>query len=268
MFNRPHYIACALVLVIAVGCLKLPEPAAAKAKQVAGSVFVPLFGLVDWTRQLAQRTGYALIPRSRLQASVDALARENAELRLRLAQADEALQENARLRQLFQWQAQAPWKTRAARVLARDTANWWRTCRIDLGSRDGMKPDLPVVSPEGLVGRTGLVGYASSEVLLIGDPKCRVAVAVRETGECGVLTATASGVLDHRIVDLTHLPRQSLLKPGQYVSTSGLGGLFPAGIPVGTIIDSRSIAYGLTTEARVKLAADTSRLREVMVVIP
>jgi rod shape-determining protein MreC len=75
-------------------------------------------------------------------------------------------------------------------------------------------------------------------------------------------------VLDHRLVDLTHLPRNTALRPGQIVSTSGLGGIFPPGLPVGTVVDHRSVAYGLYTEARVKLLADTSRLREVMVILP
>ena len=62
--------------------------------------------------------------------------------------------------------------------------------------------------------------------------------------------------------------RKGLLKPGQTVITSGLGGVFPAGIPVGTVVDSRTVGYGLMTEARVKLGVDTARLNEVMVLVP
>jgi rod shape-determining protein MreC len=91
---------------------------------------------------------------------------------------------------------------------------------------------------------------------------------IRETGEHGIISASSAGVLDHRLVDLTHLPRNVSLRAGQTVYTSGLGGLYPPGIPVGTVVDSRSVAYGLYTEARVKLAADSSRLREVMVLMP
>jgi rod shape-determining protein MreC len=70
------------------------------------------------------------------------------------------------------------------------------------------------------------------------------------------------------LVDLTHLPRSSVLKAGQTLYTSGLGGVFPPGILVGTIVDSRSVGYGLYTEARVRIAADTSRAQEVMVWVP
>jgi rod shape-determining protein MreC len=125
-----------------------------------------------------------------------------------------------------------------------------------------------VVCADGLVGRIDAVGPSTSEAILIGDPKCRVAVVVRETGEHGVLSSVSAGVLDHRLVDLTHLPRNTALRPGQTVFTSGLGGLFPAGIPVGTVVDVRSVGYGLYTEARVKLGADTSRLHELLVLFP
>jgi rod shape-determining protein MreC len=140
--------------------------------------------------------------------------------------------------------------------------------RIDAGQRDGVRVDAPVLTAEGLVGRVSAAAHTTSQVVLIGDPKCQVAVVVRETGEQGVLSAISVGVLDHRLVDLTHLPRNSALKPGQTVYTSGLGGIFPAGLAVGAIVDSRSVGYGLYTEARVKLAVDSSRLEDVMVMLP
>ena len=88
-------------------------------------------------------------------------------------------------------------------------ATGWRTLLIDRGSRDGLRPNLPVISPEGLVGRVAEVGPSTAQVVFVGDPKCRVAVVVRETGEQGVITAPSAGVLDHRLVDLTHLPRNT-----------------------------------------------------------
>jgi rod shape-determining protein MreC len=248
--------------------LNLPERTAVQTKISLGGLFIPLFGLAATGDTLARSATASLTPRSQLATELAVLRDENARLRLQSAQGSEALRENDRLRQLLGWQRQLPWKTRMARILARDPENWWRTAQIDLGVRDGIKTDLPVLGPEGLVGRIGDVGLNSSQVIFVGDPKCRVSVVVRETGENGVISAAASSVLDHRLVDLTHLPRHSTLKPGQTVYTSGLGGIFPAGIPVGNVVDSRSVSYGLMTEARVKLAADSARLNEVAVLVP
>ena len=142
-------------------------------------------------------------------------------------------------------------------------------------ARSALLPMLHLVqSEEGYVTEGGIImcaevlGLTTAEVVFVGDPKCRVAVVVRETSEHGVLSSSSVGVLDHRLMDLTHLPRHTALKPGQRVFTSGLGGVFPAGLPVGTIVDYRSVGYGLYTEARVKLSADTSRLNEVLVLFP
>ncbi|MBM3879782.1 MAG: rod shape-determining protein MreC [Verrucomicrobia bacterium] len=268
MSKRPHYWALAGVALVALSLLNLPEATATKAKLVVSSLFLPLFGLVGSGQNLWEQGTVTLSSRRALQEQIEGLRSENRQLRAAALQGAEALRENERLRRLLGWQQQSSWHLRAGRVIARDTANWWRTVRIDLGSRDGVRVDLPVLDQDGLLGRVLEVGLTSAQVVLLGDPQCRVAVVVRETGESGVITAIASGVLDHRLVDLTHLPRNSALRPGQTVYTSGLGGLFPAGIPVGSVVDARSVGYGLYTEARVKLAADSSRMREVMVLFP
>jgi rod shape-determining protein MreC len=268
MSKRQHYAAFGLVLLLVWVLLSLPSQAATKLKLACGSVFLPLFGLAGTAQSLAEQVPGNLASRRSLGPQLEALRRENQQLRLVIAQLEEARLENARLRLLLGWQNQARWRLKLARVLGRDTANWWRTLRIDLGTRDGLRADLPVLTAEGLVGRLGEVGYTSSQVVLVGDPNCRVSVLVRETGELGVLSASSAGVLDHRLVDLTHLPRHTALKPGQTIYTSGQGGLYPAGLPVGAVVDSRSVGYGLSTEARVKLAADSSRLRELWVMFP
>jgi rod shape-determining protein MreC len=89
---------------------------------------------------------------------------------------------------------------------------------------------------------------------------------VVETRDTGVIGATDPW--DNSLVALGFLSRNAKLTPGQTVMTSGLGGIFPAGIPIGRIADSRPVEYGLYTEARVKLAANLSSLDEVWVLFP
>ena len=105
-----------------------------------------------------------------------------------------------------------------------------------------------------------------SQVVLLGDPNCPVAVRVEnETGDTGVVGA--SGPFDGSLVELNFY-RSTNVKPGQNVVTTGQGGVFPSGIPVGKIVDSRSVGYGLYTEARVKLAVNQNALHEVWVLFP
>jgi len=149
----------------------------------------------------------------------------------------------------------------------RDPANWWRTVQIDLGSRDGLRENLPVLTAEGLVGRVSSVGLTRSQVVLMGDPNCHVSALVENPAhDMGIVSA--SGPLDTSLVDLTYLSGSASLKPGQNVITSGLGGVFPKGIPVGQVVDSRPVEFGLYTEARVKLSANLGALEQVWVLFP
>ena len=102
---------------------------------------------------------------------------------------------------------QASWKLKLARVVLRDPANWWRTVQIDLGSRDGLRVNLPVLTTDGLVGRVSSVSLTRSQVTLLGDPNCKVAARVEnETRDTGVIGP--SGPLETELVELGYLVPQ------------------------------------------------------------
>lgn len=268
MQRRPTYLFAGVVAVLVVILLNLPARTVDQVKLAVGSLFLPFFGIVGSAHNTLERAGTAVVPRSILAEQVGRLQEENQQLRLRLAQADAIAGENHRLRAALGWQQQRQWKSSLARVVGRDPANWWRTLHIDLGSRDGLRENLPVMTSEGLVGRIGSVGYARSQVVLVGDPNCHVAALVSATRENGIIAPNTSPTLDPTLVDLTYLTRNSRLQPGQEVVTSGLGGIFPRGIPIGVIVDRHTVDYGLYTEAMVKLHVNVNRLEEVWVVFP
>jgi hypothetical protein len=161
------------------------------------------------------------------------------------------------------------WRVKLARVIARDPANWWRSLEIDLGSRDGLRPNLAVLTSDGLVGRVQSVGETRSQVILLGDPNLRVAAMVQPTnGETGIIQRQFLRAAGGRHDRLGFSFRRQWWRPGQSVVTWGEGGVFPAGIPIGKIVDIQPKEYGLSTEARVKLAANMSALEEVWVMLP
>jgi rod shape-determining protein MreC len=205
------------------------------------------------------------MPRSELARQKDALERENQELKLQLMQAEGKARENDRLRALLGWQAHRTWKVKPANVVLREPSNWWGTVQIDAGSRDGVKVNMPVLTTEGLVGRISAVSLTRSQVVLLGDPNCKVAARVenpnRDTGVIGAGPPASS------ILEMGYLSRTADLKPGQNVWTSGLGGIFPKDILIGKVLDSRSEDSGMSTTARVKLAANLSALEEVWVMM-
>lgn len=266
MFKRPYYIAVALVALLTLLVLNLPGSTTARLKTAFGSIFLPLFGMADGAQRLAGKAGDSALPKSELIAANDALRRQNQELRLQLAQANAFAGENERLRQLVGWQKQNKWNVKLARVIYRDPANWWRTIQIDLGSQNGVSNYLPVLSPDGfLVGRVAAVSLTKAQVVLIGDPNCKVpAVVENEARSQGLITG--GGPFDGSFVNLWNLPSHAKVKPGERVVTSELSSLFPRGIQIGVLVEeARPVESGLVQEAEVKLSADLSSLEEVWV---
>jgi rod shape-determining protein MreC len=264
MLKKKHYLALGAVTLAALLILSLPQRATSRLKLAASSFFLPLFGLLNSAQQLPTTVANAVMPRRALLKEAGELQRENQQLRIQMMQAAATARENDQLRALIGWQRQTPWKLKLANVITRDPANWWRTLQIDIGSRDGVAADMPVLTPEGLVGRVSSVGFTRSQVVLIGDPNCRVSAMVENTThDVGIITA--SGPLDNSLVDLTYLSGNADLKAGEDVVTSGEGGIFPRGVLIGQIVDSQPVEFGLYTEARVKLSANLGGLEQVWV---
>ena len=267
MFRKTHYVVLGSVLLLTLIALNLPGGKSARLKQTVGGLFLPLFGLANSTEQLVKKSADNLVPRSELLRQNENFRRENQELKLRLKQAEQIQFEDARIRQFLGWQPRAPWKLKLANVVLREPSNWWKTIQIDLGSRDGLRENLPVLTTDGLVGRISSVSLTRSQVVLVGDPNCRVSALIENDARDNGVILTADSPIEKTLVDLGYLSHNAVLSPGQNVVTSGLGGTYPKGIPIGKVVDFRPVEFGLYTEARVKLAANLSALEEVWVLI-
>jgi rod shape-determining protein MreC len=268
MFKRKNYFALGAVVLVTLAIFSLPPLAASRLKLAVGSLFLPLFGLFNAAQQASVSAADAILPRRELLKKVGSLELENQQLKILQLQSSETARENDQLRAQIGWQKQTPWKLKLANIVMRDPANWWRTAQIDLGSRDGIQTNMPALSPEGfLIGKISSVGFYKSQIILIGDPNCRVSARVEnQSHDIGVLGA--GGPLDDSLVTLGYLSGGANLKSGQVVVTSGEGGVFPAGIPVGQIVDVRQVEFGLYTEARVKLDANLGALEQVWILFP
>lgn len=267
MSRRPYYMALGAVVLATLLVLNLPEPQSRRIKLAWSSLFLPLFGLAGSARQAAGAVQDALLPRNLLVRQVETLRRENDVLKLQLQQWEPTRLENQRLRLALGWQPELPWRRRLARVVSYDPMSWWRSVLIDIGSREGVRTNLPVVTPQGLVGRISEVAFTHSRVLLVGDPNCRFSAQVETTRDKGII-APDEASFDRQVVEFTYVSTGVTLEPGAAVATSGDGGVFPKGIPVGRILDVQTNEFGLYLGARVRLAANLNRLDEVWVLFP
>lgn len=268
MQKKSHYIILLMVVVLALAILKLPGETVSKIKLAISGLFLPLFGLSASTHQLWSDAKGNLTPKRELLRENEDLRRLVEEQQILLQQDTNVWLENQHLRALVGFQRQMRGKFKLARVMTRDPANWWRSMEIDLGSRDGVRTNYPVLTADGLVGRVQSVGETRSQIIVLGDPNLEVSARTEPGGDLGVIAAVSSSPQENGMVDLLRLSGTSSVRPGQNVLTSGEGEIFPAGILIGRIVDTRSRDDGMSLEARVKLAADLGSLREVWVRFP
>lgn len=180
------------------------------------------------------------------------------------AQNEEIRLENERLAKLLEIRKTLPsavTKSTAARVIARSPSVWNRTFFIDKGSAHGLRTDLAVLSGASLVGKTTETGPGASKVALITDPLFRIGAIVQRTRDQGVLYGTPSG--ECRI---KYLPLDSEAREGDLVETAGSSSNFPKAVPIGLIDRIWKEPGQVYRVARVKPAADLSRIEEVLCV--
>ncbi len=148
----------------------------------------------------------------------------------------------------------------AARVIGESPDPWVRTIVINRGSSDGIRTDMPVVTPEGLAGLVIEVAEGSSVVRLLVDRSSQVPVLVSRSRARAILEGENSGTCRMKYLDRTEDVRK-----GDSVTTSGLAGTYPRGIQVGTITQVIKKEHGLYQYAKLLPAAPINRLEDVLV---
>lgn len=174
----------------------------------------------------------------------------------------EILSAYERLTHLLEFRESLPGKVVASRVIGRDPTGWFESIIIDKGRSAGIRLNMPVVHSFGVVGRVVSVSWNYSKVLLIIDQNSSVDCLIQSTRERGMF----KGVSADRC-RLDYVTRSTTAQPGDKVVTSGLGGVFPKGLPLGEIVSIAEMPGGLFKEIQVQPAVDFSKLEEVLVVM-
>lgn len=150
----------------------------------------------------------------------------------------------------------------AAQVIGLDPTGWFKSVIIDKGKWAGLRIDMPVVNAFGVVGRVVSVSSNYAKVLLIIDQNSAVDCLVQRSRDRGMLKGLMS-----EICKLDYVAKSNDITVGDIVVTSGLGGVFPKGLPVGRILDVKEISGELFKDIKIRTAVDFSKLEEVLVIL-
>jgi len=220
--------------------------------------FLKLYAAVTGT---ASRLWGSYVDLRRVRAENLRLQEEVAALRGEVRRLAEAGLENARLRRLLDLPATREFDLVTAQVIAKDTTNWFKTIMINKGSEAGVQRSLPVIAGEGLVGRVVEVMPWTAKVQLLTDPVSSVGALLQEQRVTGLVTGARG-----QTATVKYLPLMAEVRVGDVVLTSGMGGVFPKGILIGTVTATHRKSGALFQEAAIQPSVDFGRLEEVLVI--
>lgn len=198
---------------------------------------------------------------------------ENDELRSRVQELEiekrggEGLaSENDRLRGLLGLKEKSTAKVLYAQIIGRDPSAWFDSAIIDLGSLNGVKLNMPVVTDGGLVGRVTAVGPLTAQFDLITRDKSGVGGVVGEIGTSNVLGVVA-GTSKRDLVEMKYVSGSADVQPGQIVYTTGQDGIYPPGLKIGEIVEVRSGSATVPHQIFIRPSAGINSIKEVGVLL-
>lgn len=192
---------------------------------------------------------------ARMRREIEALRIENYNYR-------ELLATHQRLQKLLQYKKIIDQPVLAAQVIGRDPTGWFESVIIDKGKKSGLKVNMPVVNAMGVVGRLVSVSPNYAKVLMIIDQNSAVDSIIQRSRDKGIVKG-----LSPKICELAYVLKTSDVVIGDMVVTSGLGRVFPKGIPVGEVIEVEDISGELFKAIKIRPMVNFSKLEELLVIL-
>jgi rod shape-determining protein MreC len=258
------------LLVVFMACVWLlvhrnsyPSGRTSSLKNVSMSLWLPLQRSVNWLITLPENAFNAIRELRNLRKEVERLQVENQSLHMELSNHKSLESELTRLKEVLKIKSRMSHKAQIARIIAHDPSTWTKSFVIDLGSDDGVLPDSPVISEQGIVGRVLETMPKNSRVLLLTDTDSSVSGIDQRSQVTGVVLGTGRGEFKYGYVNAG----EDVQKDDVIVS-SGLGGIFPKGYVIGSVVRKVQSDNGLNTEILVAPAVDFAALDYVFVLPP
>jgi len=173
----------------------------------------------------------------------------------------EAVATNVRLANLLGMKESLADPTITAEIIGLDPSHWFKTVIIDRGSSDGVRTGMPAAAAEGIVGQVVNTSPHYAKVLLATDPNSAIDALVQRNRVQGIVKGDGSGYR------MEYVLKNSEVQKGDRVVTSGIGGIFPKGIPIGTVLRVEKNSHGMFQKIELEPATDFSQLEHLLIVM-
>ncbi|BFI97039.1 MAG: hypothetical protein RSP_25490 [Rhodanobacter sp.] len=231
-----------------------------RVRNAASVVVEPMYRLANLPGAGVRTLSVAFADRKLLTEQNQRLREDLLLANARLNRMASVAEQNQHLKELLDTRRSLGLNVQLARVVGVDLGAWQQRLVLNLGARDGVKPGQPVIDAHGVMGQVVEVLPTTSVVMLVTDPAHAIPVVIDRSG----LRTVAYGSRDGSGLVLPNIPLSADVRPGDKLFTSGLGGRFPPGFPVGKVTAVQSGASGMFRVAQVQPAADIDRSEDVL----
>ena len=201
-----------------------------------------------------------------LKEEVDKLKKENDELNAKLMNYEVLVSENSILKEHVNLIDSYPdYTVIAADIIGESTNNWEKVFLINRGEKDGIEPNMTVIAEDGLVGYISSVTNKTAKIISILDPGNTVSCRTTRTRDT-VTCKGNSSLMNENKIKLTKIPTDLSLVEGDKIETSGLGGRYPKGIPIGEVTQFNVKKNPIENSAIVKTFVDFNKLETVAII--
>jgi rod shape-determining protein MreC len=277
--NTIFLVVLLVLIVVTVALFCLPDQFTQTLRKDALGFIGPVLRASERPVNLVSSMNSKLKTLDQAQAEVEKLSQQVAELTVQNQILVDKTTENARLKEMLGFRDASPYRLRACRVLSRSPSSWWDTVQVNVGWQDDpdLAKDQPVVSPRGVVGKTGEVSRETTDVILMVNQNCSISATVEDPADLsrhdqGIVQGQGNFEEGKPRVKVNYLPKDSQVQVGQFVITSGLGPYFPSGLRLGTVVEVPPVnneypTFGLYREAVIEPTADLNQLDELFIVL-
>ena len=254
-----------IILILVVILSNIDVQKLSKIENIFSSLVMPIQNGLTYLKNKIEGNDSFFTDISKLQEENEELRKRNSELEQSLRELEiiksenETLKEYVNLKDKYQ-----KYQTIPAYVINKDITNYNQTIVINVGEKDGIQPNMAVIADQGLVGHVISTTQTTAKIQTIIDTASSVSSNISTSREAIIVTGTLE---KSSTLKATYIPTDANILENDKVETSGIGGIYPKGIPIGTITEIVHTKNITDRYAYVETAVDFKKLETVLVIV-
>lgn len=263
--KRTLVIIVTAILIISISFTIEPKANPNIFERAVAAVFLPIQSTVKWPYNKIKGSIDFFVKMKGYENENKRLMAENVELKEKVRQLEIDGIENEQLRDMLNLTKKYETSNAIVAEVISVDSTWFEVITVNKGKKDGIKENMTVLTPSGLVGKVTKVFDDYSQVTTILDVYNAVSASLTKTGDL-VTTIGDMGLVKERLLKLKYVPSDILLAENDVIETSGMGGIYPRGIYIGTIKKVEEDSSLMKKYALIEPGVDFSKMREVLII--